>query len=126
MFSGQRLADAEVDALLHERGEALQRGRDLYGPSGSSTAAEPAGGIGDDDAARSSVAVFFTVTVTPGSAAPRGIDDGAFDDAGRGLRLGEEGKGNQEEGEREEHEGQTTHTGLLFRSRGGERVVGAA
>ena len=33
------------------------------------------------------VAVFSIVTVTPGSAAPARIDDGAFDDARRGLRL---------------------------------------
>ena len=61
----------EVDALAHQRGEAGERTRHPVGPEGQEQAAEAAVRVGRD--ARSKlVAVFWTMTVAPGTGAPLG------------------------------------------------------
>jgi hypothetical protein len=116
-WHGQRLADAEVDTLLHHRREALEHGRELVGPDWQKHRAEAAGRIGDDD----DLVAGGRVPDGDGDAGNRtagSIDDRPFDDAGRSLGLGEKRKSAQQDKEGREHEEQTTHTGLLFRSRG--------
>ena len=86
------LAHGEVDAVAHQGGEAREAHRDPVGTEGQQQAAEAAVAVGRD----LPLEVGGGVLDGDGGAGDGGaalVDDGSFDDARGGLRLGESGSG---------------------------------